>query len=222
MPLRRSNRSDRSFSAFALLAFVAPLCVSCGAQRLKTLDAPPDRDSGPVAPVDPESALPKPTDFGKTTDVVATLRAPVPAQEIAGIVHRLFEMFHEKSTAVLEPDLDDTIVDLNVPPQLGDQPKAYWVQNLQYQRLKTTAFDQLDVDQMYRTQDVETYAREDLGQPGRPPRPAAMGADDVLVRIPVATPRVGADVLFGDEIKLLLRRVGPTYKIHGYGEIVPR
>jgi hypothetical protein len=94
--------------------------------------------------------------------------------------------------------------------------------NLQVQRLKTTSFDQLEIDQMYDPQQVEVYAREELGQPGRPPRPPSMGADDVLVRIPVATPRVGADVLFGDEIKLLLRRVGETYKIHGYGELVPR
>jgi hypothetical protein len=204
------------------VAIVACACIfGCGARRLHTLEAPPDQDAGPVAPVDPTSALPKPTDFVTSNAVVATLRAPVPPEQIAAIVHRLFQTFHERSTAALEPDLDDVIADLNVPPQ-PDQPKTYWVINLQVQRLKTTSFDQLEIDQMYDPQQVEVYAREELGQPGRPPRPPSMGADDVLVRIPVATPRVGADVLFGDEIKLLLRRVGETYKIHGYGEIVPR
>lgn len=198
------------------------MLFGCGAQRLKTLDAPPEQDAGPVAPVDPQSALPKPADFGSTSDVVASLRAPVPPEEVAAIVHRLFETFHDRSTSPIEGDLDEIIVDLNVPPTYGDQQKTYWLQNLQFQRLKTTSFDQLEVDQMYRPQEVETYAREELGQPGRPPRPASMGPDDLLVRIPIATPRVGADVLFGDEIKLLLKRAGSTYKIHGYGEIVPR
>jgi hypothetical protein len=49
-----------------------------------------------------------------------------------------------------------------------------------------------------------------------------MGEGDLLVRIPVATPRVGADVLFGDEIKLLLRRDGARYRVRGYGEVVPK
>jgi len=194
----------------------------CGAQHLKTLDTPPDEDAGPVAPVDPQSALPKPKDVAKTNDVVATLRAPVPQEAVDALVHHLFEMFHDRSTAPLEDDLDDTIVDLDIPPTMGDMQRAYWTMNVMTPRLKATSFDQLEVDQMYRPQDVETYAREDLGQPGRPPRPSSMGPDDLLVRIPIATPRLGADVLFGDEIKLLLRRVGSTYKLHGYGEIVPR
>jgi hypothetical protein len=214
MRLLKSRRSEIAFACALAL-------VGCGAQRLHTLDAPADQDAGPVAPVDPQSALPKPSDTAKPGDVVATLRAPVPPEEIAAIVHRLFQTFHERSTAAIEPDLDELIADLNVPPQ-ADQTKIYWLINLQTQRLKTTSFDQLEIDQMYDPQQVETYAREELGQPGRPPRPPSMGADDVLVRIPIATARVGADVLFGDEIKLLLRRVGETYKVRGYGEVVPR
>jgi hypothetical protein len=217
---RKSRASDRSI-AFAIACAFSIVIAGCGARRLHTLEAPPDQDAGPVAPVDPTPALPKPTDVTASGAVVATLRAPVPPEQIAAIVHRLFQAFHERSTAAIEPDLDDVISDLGYPPQ-PDQPKTYWVINLQMQRLKTTSFDQLEIDQMYDPQQVETYAREELGQPGRPPRPPSMGADDVLVRIPIATPRVGADVLFGDEIKLLLRRVGETYKIHGYGEVVPR
>jgi len=75
---------------------------------------------------------------------------------------------------------------------------------------------------MYRPQDIEIYAREELGVSGRPSRPNSMAADDLFVRIPVATQRVGADVLFGDEIRLLLRRDGSRYKIRGYGEVVPK
>ena len=45
-----------------------------------------------------------------------------------------------------------------------------------------------------------------------------MKRGDLFVRFPVATPRVGSEQLFGDEITLLLRREGSTYKIAGFGE----
>lgn len=216
---RSSRPSSLRFSS--ALACVAAL--GCGAQHLRTLDAPPEADGGGVAPVDPQSTLPRPLDVAREGDVVATLRAPLPSEAIAEVVRRLFEAFHARSTASVEDDLDDTILDLRIDSSgaVGDRPKGYFLSDLA-QRMKASSFDQLDVEQMYRSQEVEVYAREELGQPGRPPRPPSMAADDVLVRVPIATPRVGADALFGDEIKLLLRRAGRGYKIHGYGELVPR
>ena len=45
-----------------------------------------------------------------------------------------------------------------------------------------------------------------------------MREGDALVRFPIATSRVGSEKLFGDEITLLLRRDGASYKIAGFGE----
>jgi len=45
-----------------------------------------------------------------------------------------------------------------------------------------------------------------------------MRPGDLLVRVPVATPRAGAEPLFGDVVVLLLRREGAAFKIAGEGE----
>jgi hypothetical protein len=217
MPPLSSRRSSELF-ALPLLLLVA----SCGATRVKTSEAPAPNDGGLGVAVDPLAVLPRPVDTAKESDSVATLRTPLPPETVAGLVRRYFEAFHARSSQPIENDLDDVILDLReLPNGAGDRAKQYWIGDFNA-RVKGLPYDQVDVEQMYRSQDVEVYARETLGQPGRPPRPSAMGADDVLVRIPIATPRLGADVLFGDEITLLLRRDGSTYKIHGELSNVPR
>lgn len=193
--------------------------VACGPRPMRTAGSPPPVDSTGIS-VDPISSVPGPADRATVTESVVTLRAPVGTEAVMALVRRVFEAFHARDARSLEPDLDDNILDVKAE---GPQ-KARWqfVNELGARMKSTTAFEQLDVDAMYRPQDVEIYAYGELGLPGRPSRPAAMGTDDVLVRIPVATPRLGADILFGDEIRLLLRRDGARYRIRGYGEVVPR
>ena len=198
--------------------------MACGATRVKTSEAPAPNDGGLGVAVDPLAELPRPVDTAKESDSVTTLRTPLPAETVAGLVRRYFEAFHARSAGPVEADLDDIIIDLRGgggSGGMGDRAKMYWIADFN-QRVKGLPFDQVEVEQMYRSQDVEIYARETLGQPGRPPLPPSMGADDVLVRIPIATPRLGADILFGDEITLLLRREGSSYKIRGELNVVPR
>lgn len=220
MPTPSSKRSERPpVSALLALACVS-LVSACGATHFATRDTPPPETTGAVA-VDPITALPRATDRATSTDGVATLRTPVPREAIAALVRRLFEAFHARDVSGIEADVDDNVLDLRFDYETTRSRFAFLNQELQY-RMKATPFDQIDVEAMYRPQDVEVWARDELGLPGRPLRPNVMGADDLLVRIPIATPRVGSDVLFGDEIKLLLRRVGSKYKIRGYGEVVPK
>lgn len=192
---------------------------ACGPRPPKTASEPPPAPTG-VA-VEPISALPKPSDRAFGGEGVATLRAPVPTEQIMGLVRRLFEAFHAREVALLEPDLDESILDLRSDGE-STRPRWQLVNDLR-QRLKgTQAFELLEVEAMYRAQDVEVWARDELGQPGRPARPQAMVDGDLLIRIPIATPRLGADVLFGEEIRLLLRRDGARYRVRGYGEVVPK
>lgn len=187
---------------------------------MRTADSPPTAGSGGV-PVDPVSSLPKPTDKGAAAEGVTTLRTPVPTDAVMALVRRLFEAFHERDTALVESDLDEVIVDLRTESE-PTRPR-YTIVNEWRMRMKSTqAYEQLDVDAMYRPQDVEIWARDELGLPGRPSRPTSMAEGDLLVRVPVATPRLAADVLFGDEIKLLLRRDGARYRVRGYGEVLPK
>jgi hypothetical protein len=193
---------------------------ACGAQAIRTADAPhPESSTG--VPVDPVSSVPKPADRAAAGEGVVTLRAPVATEAVMALVRRVFEAFHARETSGIEQDLDDNIVDVRAE---GEINKARWqfISELRLRMKSTNAFEQLDVELMYRAQDVEIFAHGELGLPGRPSRPASMGADDLLVRIPVATPRLGADILFGDEIRLLLRRDGARYRIRGYGEVVPK
>jgi len=196
------------------------LSLACGPRPLRTAGSPPPVDSLGIS-VDPISSVPSAADRATATESVVTLRAPVGTEAVMALVRRVFEAFHARDARALEVDLDDNIIDVRAENQVQ---KAKWqfVSEMVTRMKSTTAFEQLDVDAMYRPQDVEIYAYSELSLPGRPSRPIAMGTDDVLVRIPVATPRLGADILFGDEIRLLLRRDGARYRIRGYGEVVPR
>jgi hypothetical protein len=194
---------------------------ACGSGRLRTREAPPGDDAGPVVPTDPTTAVPRAGDVATPGETVATLRAPIPDEVALGLVNRVFRTFHARTATMIESDLDEYVVDLSPEGGVGGRQRASWIWELQ-NRLRTAAFDALDVDQMYRPAEVEIYGVEDLGLPGRPSRPVAMGNDEVLVRVPIATTRVGADVLFGEEVLLLLRRDGGRYKIRGYGERYPR
>lgn len=208
------SRPSSTFLAAAALGF------ACSAQPLRTADAPhPEASTG--VPVDPISSVPKPADRAAAVDGVVTLRAPVSTEAVMALVRRVFEAFHARETSGIELDLDDTIVDVRAENEVTKQ-RWQFVSELRLRMKSTNAFEQLDVDLMYRAQDVEIFARDELSLPGRPSRPASMGADDLLVRIPIATPRLGADILFGDEIRLLLRRDGARYRIRGYGEVVPK
>lgn len=217
MRIRSSRPSDRLLAiAGALL-----LCVAgCGPRALRTADAPPTAGSAGV-PVEPVSTLPKPCDRAAAGEGVVTLRAPVSTEQVMAMVRRLFEAFHARDTNGFELDLDDYLVDLRSDGE-SVRPRSQLVNELRQRMKGTQAFEQLEVEAMYRPQDVEIWAREELGLPGRPTRPQAMADGELLVRIPVATPRVGADILFGDEIKLLLRRDGARYRVRGYGELVPK
>ena len=223
MPHRSLKPSDRLRAplARALVAACAIVGVGCSAAPLRTREAPPDDGAGSVVPTDPTTALPRASDVARSSDTAATLRPPVPDEVALALVARVFGAFHARSAQQIEPDVDDYVVDVTPEGGSGGRPRASWIWELQ-NRLRTGAFDALDVDQMYRPSDVEIYGVEDLGLPGRPTRPASMGPDETLVRVPIATPRVGADVLFGDEILLLLRRDGARFKIRGYGERYPR
>lgn len=208
-------------ATFALAATLALVAVACGAHPLHTKDVADSEDAGSSGiAVDPVSQLPKAADVAHPVDSVATLRTPIPDEVVRSIVHRLFESFQSRSVTPMHDDLDDKLVDLMYEQQ-QPTPREVWAETMD-SRMKGAPFNQLDVDQMYRSQDVEVYAREELGQPGRPPRPSSMDPDDLLVRIPILTTRLGADDLFGDEIRLLLRRDGSRYVIRAYGENAPK
>src|SRR4051794_32529048 len=124
MHLRRSNRSEpptilataraRALVA-AILGAATALGLGCGANRLHTLEVPVDDDAGVHGiAVDPLSELPHATDSVRDGDRVATLRSPLGTEAVAALIRRVFESFRARTTASMEPDLDESIVDLLV------------------------------------------------------------------------------------------------------------
>jgi hypothetical protein len=69
-----------------------------------------------------------------------------------------------------------------------------------------------------RVSQLEKHTFETFGQPGAPPRPPEMRPGDLYVRVPIATPRVGTEQLFGDVLVLLLRREDGRLKIAGQAD----
>ncbi len=224
---RRSERTSRGphgrrrrGAGLGLVALAA--LIGCKAQ-LKTADGPPAA-VGVVA--EPISTLPTASGEASHGDGAATLRTPVATEVALALVRRLFEAFHARNMELVRADFEPQTIDLaktafvQVSPWGAPQPTDVfiWLKK----RVDDNPFDQLDVELVYKPQAVEVYANGELGLPGRPTRPAQMGEDDLLVRIPIVTPRVGTDALFGDEIRLILRRSGGQLRIHGYGEVVPK
>ena len=161
--------------------------------------------------IDPPAALPEVGERAPARGIVA-LRPPLGSEAVLTVVHRLMRGFTRGGIEALEAIVTADVAILGVPHGRGsllDQWRTR-LKNLSYGRL--SASEAVDDDK------IERFTYEDLAVSGAPERPPTMTPGELLVRFPVATPRVGSEQLFGDEITLLLRREGSTYKIAGFGE----
>lgn len=200
---------------------MAAALVACGACGALTPPAPapatptgaqpePPRQPDGVV-IDQPTALPDVDERAAARGIVA-LRAPLGSEATLTVVHRLLRGFTRGGIEALEAIVTEDAVILGTVHGRGsllDQWKVR-LKNLNYARLSAT--EVVDDDK------IERFTYEDLDVPGAPERPTMMKRGDLFVRFPVATPRVGSEQLFGDEITLLLRREGSTYKIAGFGE----
>lgn len=228
MGSRASKPSDRPRRAGATLALglVALATTAAGTGCRGSLQTTEAR-TGPVGVVaEPLSTLPASASEATAGDGAVTLRTPIPPEAALALVRRLFEAFHARDLESVRSEFEPTVVDLTKSAVIMAGPWAAPTPTTVFEWLKARAkdnpFDQLDVELVYRPQEVELYAFGELGLPGRPAKPAQMGEDDLFVRIPIVTPRVGTDTLFGDEIRLVLRRHGSQLRVHAWGEVLPK
>jgi hypothetical protein len=228
----------------ASLALVCGLAVACVATRpggeraarsvtveVPATDAPPvdppRRPDGVV--LEPAPAEPAPQDRVRAEGVVA-LREPLGGDAVATIVRALFRGFEREDAEALASLVTDDATVLGAPRgsrgqsgqtgQTGQagQPGERSVLELWRARLRTFDYGRLAGAEVAQVDRIERFAYADLGGPGEPERPAEMQPGDLLARVPVATPRVGSEQLFGDAVVLLLRRDGRGFKIAGFGE----
>lgn len=206
---RRSRRSESLIGAFALAAVVA-----CGAESLPTTTELPETPRHPDGVVlEPPPAIPDASDRAAATGVVA-LREPLGAVAVKSAVDGYFQAFIREDRAAMERLVTDDVVELGSQGKNGkDALGAEWkarTNALDYHKLEGTTVEDLD--------SIETFGYDDLGGPGREPRPAEMEPGDVLVRVTVLEARVAGERFFGDTVVFLLRRDGAKYRIAGIEE----
>jgi hypothetical protein len=213
---RPSRRCRRAIRAPRVAAFGLALgAVACGAAppAIVTSVVLPDAARQPDGVVLEESpAIPEVSERAPARGVVA-LRAPLGGGAVLTIVHRLFRGFTHGGIEALEPLLTDDATILG-----SGRGRAPLVEQWRT-RLKNLDYGRLSVSAIVEDDQIERFDFDDLDLPGAPERPATMREGDALVRFPIATPRVGSEKLFGDEITLLLRRDGASFKIAGFGEV---
>ncbi|MCC6556262.1 MAG: hypothetical protein IT372_25155 [Polyangiaceae bacterium] len=221
MILRSSPSDLRATRESSILACAALLCALAGCTAAPVADfptaaeLPTDRRRPDGVAIDPASAPPPAADRGVAADGLVTLRAPLGVDVAVAVVAEFFKRVvledGDGLSALLTRDA------LAIAPGSGggqgQTPSAglWWEQ-----RFRRLDYGKLAGETIYRDAEVELYRGEDVLEAS--PHPAiqtdALDEDDVIVRVPIITARIGADRLLGDEIVIWLRRDGMRFKIY--------
>jgi hypothetical protein len=164
--------------------------------------------------IDPASAPPPAMDRATAGDGLVTLRTPLGIDLAVGAVAEFFKRIaledSEGLGALLTRDA------LAITPSAGGQGQTPSAGLWWEQRFRRLDYGKLSGEPIYRESEIEIYRAEDVLEAS--PHPAvqtqALDENDVIIRVPIVTARVGADRLLGDEIVIWLRRDGARFKIY--------
>ncbi len=165
--------------------------------------------------IDPISAPPPARDRASVADGLVTLRTPLGADRALATVEELFRKIILEDGEGLEPlfTRDAVAVTGQPPAGPGQTPSALLFWQGRFRKLDYT---KLAGEPLYREAEVQIFRAGD--SPDAVPHPAvrleALGDNDVVIRVPILTTRIGAERLFGDEIVLWMRRDGERYRIY--------
>jgi hypothetical protein len=189
------------------------LVVGCGGGGWPTateLPKAPRRPDG-VA-LEPAPAMPSVTDRADARGVVA-LREPLADKDVEDVVRAYIRAFEREDDQALVQLLAQEAVSLGRSGSTRQQLIEIW-----RTKLKSFEYQRLAGLEVARVSQLERHTYETLGGPGAPARPAEMRPGDLYIRVPIATPRVGSEQLFGDVLVLLLRREDGRLKIAGQAD----
>lgn len=194
---------------------VMVLVAGCGGGGFKTASALPE---GPRHPdgvaVDPMSSPPAAQDVAGTEGGMITLRTPLGVDQATATVAAFFRSVVAEDSDGLEALLARDALALNPAGNAGGTaPSAalFWGQ-----RMRRLDYTKLAGEPVFHEAEIEVYRAEDTLEVSPHPaiRTDALSEGDVVVRVPIATPRIGADRLLGDEVLMWLRREGDRYRIY--------
>ncbi len=144
---------------------------------------------------------------------VVALREPLADRDIDELVRAYVRAFEREDEQALNQLVATEASQLGRHGSTRAQLMETWrtkMRNLEYQRLAGL--------EIARISQLERHTYETLGVPGAPARPPEMRPGDLYVRVPIATPRIGSEQLFGDVLILLLRREDGRLKIAGQAD----
>jgi hypothetical protein len=211
------RRKISSLLATALLAGAVLACAACAAPASSIAVADPSstepaarRPDGVV--VEPSPALPHAADRAPARGVVA-LREPLGVEAAEDLVRAYIHAFEREDEGALAQLLTS-----DAAPLFGGRGGRGALLEQWRTRLKNLDYGKLAGLEVARLERMERFEYDELGAPAPLPRPPEMKPGELLLRIPIATPRVGTEQLFGDVVVLLLRREEGRFRIAGASE----
>ena len=156
--------------------------------------------------------MPAVSDRAEARGVVA-LREPLADKDVEDVVRAYLRAFEREDEQALVQLLAAEASSLGRQGTTRQQLIDVW-----RTKLKSFEYQRLAGLEVARISQLERHTYETLGVPGAPARPPEMRPGDLYVRVPIATPRVGSEQLFGDTLVLLLRREDGQLKIAGQAD----
>ncbi|MCS6900476.1 MAG: hypothetical protein RMJ98_12640 [Myxococcales bacterium] len=143
------------------------------------------------------------------------LLPPLPVEAALHVLRRVLNALVSEDLSEIQPLLAPRSSWLN-PQSNSSAPLLHHFR----ERIRRLDYEPLASSPLLRESDTEVFTPEDLDAllPGRPRRPPEMQPGDVLLRVRILTPRVGADRLFGDELLVMLRPERGGYLIQRWQE----
>ncbi len=208
---------SRPFSAFVLLLPLLAGASSCAATGgLGPLDGDKPRRRPDGVAIDPISAPPPARDRASASDGLVTLRTPLGADRAYAVVAELFRKVVLEDHDGLEPlFIHDAVSVTGVAPNGGPAQNSNAL--LLWQgRFRKLDYTKLAGEPIYREAEIHVFRADDTldALPHPTVRPEALGENDIVLRVPILTTRIGAERLFGDEMVLWMRRDGDRYRIY--------
>ena len=205
--------SSKTFSLYAALA-----CVGCASSSagLGPADGEKVRRRPDGVAIDPISAPPPARDRATVGEGLVTLRTPLGADRAVAAVEELFRKVVLEDGEGLEALFTrDAVAVTGAPPSggPGSTPSALLFWQGRFRKLDYT---KLAGEPLYREAEVQIFRADDTPDalPHPAVRPEALGENDVVIRVPILTTRIGAERLFGDEIVLWMRRDGERFRVY--------
>ncbi len=224
-----SGGRGAAWAAWLLVAWVA----GCGSSAavFPTAGELPDEERRPdgVA-VDRLGRAPAAQDRATTDDGVVSLRAPLGLDVAHRAIRQFFSAVARESTAALAETLrSGAMVQDTRPGRPGQaastelRPVLGWWQ----ERFRKVDYGLLVGRSAYREADIQTYRAAQLDALPASLRhslrhvPEPFRGTDLLLRVPILTPTVGAERLLGREMAFWLRPQGDRFVIYHIAEPFP-